>query len=1156
MSGRRRQEPGSAGSLPDDAARRRAVTVFDVNLVVTAGAGTGKTALLVERALNLIVGNGLPVESIAAITFTEKAAAELRQKIAAGLDRLQGLAREGAAPSPDRATEADRSYGWLIESGIDRETIRARALQALVRLDAASVSTIHAFCADLLRRHPREAGVDPGFAVDEGASFDSLFETEFERFVSEELGPSATRRTAWRRALAIPGAIGVVRDLARSLTSFLLPAAATGEPYRAADPGELFGPEIAALRARIARLPALPGLNPRLPGWLDQSDRMLAAFAASGAPALRRIDAPIPVAIFLTKAPPSPGSRLSDPDGEEVVDVLRRAHRLTKVLARVDEEVVAALVEVAAPLAVRAREALLRAGFVSFDALLGLTRDLLCRHLDVRRRCRDRLRAILLDEFQDTDPLQYEILFFIADEGEPAAADAYAARLAPGRLFIVGDAKQSIYRFRGADMDAYRRAVAHVIECGGKQLELSASFRSPADLLRPLNRMFGRWMPALPPDIATLQAEYREIVAARPVATAVPDPRVEIWSIVIDGDIEVRRRAEAAAIASWIAGQRGGSEATGEPLEHRHVAILLRALTHAGLFIGALRRAAVPFVIDGGRDFYERREVSDLIAFLRAVANPNDAPAVLAVLRSPLGAVTDAELAAFAAAGGRFDRPDGGIDLGPHPALGRALGDLDRFRTAARGRPVDAVVRSVLEESPLGLLHAATFDGAQRIANLRKLAVEAQDLARRGLSLEETLAALEDEFRTDRSEGESPLADDTVDAVRILSIHKAKGLEYPLVFVPDLGRIDSPGGQDPTRCARLRTDGHEHLAVGLAIGVTNTAGARLKMLDERHEEAEERRVFYVACTRARRRLILVNSSREKRAIPWRDALQEIGYLARGAYPEAGPLGEDVLHRLMIPAPEPRHATRSPKADHWRQAAEAFTTTAASAAATARPAIRWPAGTADRRATFAEQSEDGAPVRPARHQEAAGGGVAGRGESAGRVEAAGREVALIAGRAVHAALEHWDFHDAAALRTRADLEARRAVEEDPATAGSPGSIAAARRETAAIVDGFLGSDLPARLARATILGREVPVLFGGDDATVWSGACDLIYRDPSGAIVVADYKTDLVEGDPVEAASHYRDQVGIYRQAVARALPGETVHAEILFVRIGVAVSID
>jgi ATP-dependent helicase/nuclease subunit A len=1087
--------------------------------------------------------------SRAASGATSRAASGATSRAASGATSRAGSRETSRAAVPDPSgSAAGRAYRWLLDAKIPRDTIARRALQALVGIDAAPVSTIHAFCADLLRRHPREAGVDPGFAIDRGESFDVLFDAAFERFLAAELGPAGARQALWRRVLAIPGAIGMVRDLARSLASFLLPAVTPGDPYRPADPARLFGGEIAALRARLERIPALPGLNRNLPDWIRRVDRLLAAGAGGGPAVLRLIATSHGLAGILSKDPPSAGARLSPADQAEVEDALDQAHHLLSILAEVDEEAVAALVEVAAPIALRAREALLEAGYVSFDALLGLTRDLLRDHPAIRRRCRDRLRAILVDEFQDTDPLQYEILFFLADESDPPATDPWKTRLAPGRLFIVGDAKQSIYRFRGADLDAWRRAVDH-LSGGHPPLALTASFRSPAGLLRPINRLFDRWMNALPPASRALQAPYAAIEAARPGAET-PGPRLEIWSVEAAGRADDRRRAEADVIAAWIADHHRDGAGDGERLGYGKVAILLRALTHAGLYTRALRQAAVPFVIDGGRDFYERHEVSDLVAFLRAVASPNDGPAVLAVLRSPVGAVPDADLARFAAAGGRFDRPDGGIDLAPHPAVRRALADLAAFRVAARHRPVDAIVRAALEETPIGLLHAATFDGAQRIANLRKLAAEAQDLARRGLSLEEMIDALEDEFRTDRSEGESPLADETVDAVRILSIHKAKGLEYPVVFVPDLGRIDSGGGPRPTRCARLREDGQEHLTVSLSAGVGNLAAARLRLLDERHAEAEERRVFYVACTRARERLILVNSSRETRPIPWRDGLEALGYTARGAFPAEGPISADVLHRRKV-AVARRGDPRPPgTAAAWTRAIEAFETAAASAQSTARPAIRWPAGTTDERSTFATGDESGAPgPRVTR-------GAADRSAGSADADGGAGTAALVAGRAVHAALERWDFRDAAALRAMAEAATRPAAGEIRLAADPAATLARALREVGEILAGFLASDLPARLGRTTILGREVPVLFGGEEETVWSGACDLIYRDADGSVVVADYKTDAVSGDPREAADRYRPQMTVYREAVSRALPGATVRAEILFVRTGRTVRLD
>jgi len=201
-------------------------------------------------------------------------------------------------------------------------------------------------------------------------------------------------------------------------------------------------------------------------------------------------------------------------------------------------------------------------------------------------------------------------------------------------------------------MEAYQRAVRRVLECGGERLSLSVSYRSPAAILDPINRVFSEWIGPRAPSEGAFEPAYEPIESAREGGPGT-DPRVEIWTVTATGNAADRRRAEAGALAAFIASSAGGA---GAPLRFRDVAILFRALTHAPLYTQALRHAGIPFVVEGGRDFYERQEVGDLISFLRAASNPNDAAAVLAVMRSPLGGVPDAELARYAAAGGRLDR--------------------------------------------------------------------------------------------------------------------------------------------------------------------------------------------------------------------------------------------------------------------------------------------------------------------------------------------------------------------------------------------------------------------------------------------------------------------------------------------------------------------
>src|SRR5439155_18276936 len=298
---------------------------------------------------------------------------------------------------------------------------------------------------------------------------------------------------------------------------------------------------------------------------------------------------------------------------------------------------------------------------------------------------------------------QYEILFFLSEEAETQAAEAYRTRLAAGRLFIVGDPKQSIYRFRGADVEAYRRAVDHVAACGGEILTLDNSFRSPEEIVLPINALFDAWIGRRE---TNEQPAYRPIVSARgPGGDG--SPRIELWSVPAAGEADDRRAAEGNVVAGWIAANLGRPGATGRPLLCRNVALLFRALTNVDIYAQSLRRAGLPFVVEGGKKFYGRPEVGDLIAFLRAAANPNDRTALLAVLRGPLGGVPDSELALFGSAGGRLDLASAGdVDASAFPGLSRVLRQIETFRTALRGRAPDEAIRAALRDTPLLVLHA------------------------------------------------------------------------------------------------------------------------------------------------------------------------------------------------------------------------------------------------------------------------------------------------------------------------------------------------------------------------------------------------------------------------------------------------------------------
>ena len=799
----------------DQAARARAASDFATNLVVSAGAGTGKTTLLVERILTAIGTGVARLPEIAAMTFTDKAAGELRHRLASGLRRAQRLSQSSEA--------------------------RERAAEAEAALDSATVTTIHGFCSEILRAHPLAAGLPPGFAVDRGLEGRRFAAEEWSAFAQDELGPSGRRAALWARLLG-KFDLATLSEIGRVLAGGAISEKVLNENPLAFDLHAVLGPAAARLAEELsAAADGTEGLTKAPRTWLLDAARVLRTLASEGVPA----SLADPMGSVRT-------AKVSDADAEALEALGKRARPFLKGLEAFDAQLEADLFEALLPFARRLRARQTRAGLVDFDGLLVRTRDLLRDDAAVRASLKRRFRMILVDEFQDTDPIQYEIVLFLAERRDDRATDAYATRLEPGRLFIVGDAKQSIYRFRGADYAAYRKAVQHVLNQGGEELTLSSNFRSTPSILGPVNALFEEprsslWRSSdyLPP--------YVPIGAERD-----DDGRaaVEVWTTTAGPDATAaeRRRAEGLVLADEI--RNLAASASG--IRYDDVLILFRGFSDLPPYLRALREAGVPFVLSGGRTFFGRTEIVQAMAVLRAVADPADPIALLAYRRSPAGGVPDTELYADAA---HADSP--------RPALVAADARLSLLRAEAASLPIDAAVRHVLENSGLVALSGLAFEGSQRVANLEKLEAAAAEFARDGrATLLETLDALEERFESE-NEGDSPLADEDRDAVRIMSIHKAKGLESSIVVLADTAalRVDRPQTNETARMARF--DHGEFVRLD-GPAFRNGAAIAASLDDHLHRAAEDVRLLYVALTRARDRLIVFGE--EDGTTPWIEAI--------------------------------------------------------------------------------------------------------------------------------------------------------------------------------------------------------------------------------------------------------------------------------------------
>lgn len=1089
------------------------------NIVVTAGAGTGKTSLLIERILHLVLESGMGLDRLAAITFTEKASAEMRERLEEALETVCTMLA-GESDCADGSDEAQRVLERLATNpALSQDAILDRAYRSLELLDTAALTTIHSFAADVLRRHPGEAGVDPDFQVDEGTKAREVFRDvwcETLRRIFEQgeetskHGGSETIRDAWERLLD-RFSIGTLELIARQLSDFKVPIEAL-EDAGLAEQEELLmrclRNDVDEVRRLIAAVTGVRGLHQ---AFLKNLTRLEEIFQSVLEERVIWSEERLKDIGLNKTCSVGKNVELDEKQAKDVGGSMARLLKSTWALCEVDLDLPRDVATALYPIVSRTRKEFLRRGWMSYDAMITLTRDLLRDHVSVRREEANRFDHILIDEFQDTDPQQYEIAFFLAEKDLPeaeATRDALAVQLTPGKLFIVGDAKQSIYRFRGADIKAFQSAVQAIATQGGESHSLRTNFRSVPDLVNPLNLLFGRSFAGG----GKHDPVYEDLVSAvKP--RELPSPCIEIWSVGEAGILAREGRSlESEAIADWIE-----TEISEGRRRARDVAVLLRALTKVDFLLRALRRRDIPYVVEGGSEFYKRYEVELLLSFLRSITNTADGIALVTWLRSPAAAVPDVELQGFATAraGSPQKRPGTGTwsiyarpDAQIYPNLSRALEELRGFATRYHGQTLDVVARAALSETTLRAAMAASYEGAQRVANLDKAVRRVTELASDAtLSAGELLDRLDQEATSRSSEGDSSLADETIDAVRVLSIHKAKGLEWPVVVLPELAA--KPGGGRERESVLVDVFPPRSLVLKTKK-CRSPAYSIFKRENTLHEEAESRRIFYVATTRAREQLVLfVGPHAKKSATPWIRALGAWGYSLApdGAFPTAESFAEGaVRHVFLRDVREKGRSRKKAGLDHeLLRAVKEFDAACVRAAAAVDP-VHHPGS---------ERDEND----PGDSQQASASGSLS--------EPRDPRVARAAGEAVHLLLEVWDRVDESWLLENVDGASRVAASHEHV---NPRSVAA---ESLTILRRARDEGKLGELARLSVIGAEWPVLFRGGDGKIWEGKIDLLVGEASAPEVV-DFKTNRTESQE-ELDQTYSSQIERYAEGVQRSL---------------------
>jgi ATP-dependent helicase/nuclease subunit A len=1127
--------------LADTLDRRTAVATFDRNLVVTAGAGTGKTTLLIDRIVHLLLRNPDPIQmtDIVALTFTNKAANEIKQRLR---DRLQGYS--GADPRLEPVQEEQKKLQQQIESLMDtyrvsKDELDRRVQEALRNLERAEIGTIHSFAATLLRLFPLEAGVDPQFHEDDGKQFRRLFDQQWHLWLDQELALESPRAGEWRKVLKHL-TLEQIKDLAGSLCSESVQL----ERVQATRSGDAaLG---AWLRSMLASAASLSERHPE-----DRNNEKLVRAAHSVIQAFIDGGDATGTALAGQRACLLEHSINRDTKGWTEADI-KQAHSLVsaaKGLCRVDPALTHLIWKLLAPYAARFREIFVHEGFISFDGLLIRARNLVRDHLRVREELKRQYRTFLIDEFQDTDPIQYEILLYLAEQPGSTATNWRKVKLTAGKVFVVGDPKQSIYAFRRADIEAYLEVVEKIIKAqNGIECHLRTNFRSDRAIIDVVNGVFSSLIqpqPGMQPRYIGIQpAPGRDSPPL--VDSGKPLPATLVRKIIApDGDVsaETARRLEGESLADWLHDQVLNNasfvNARGERVlaQPKDVAILFRKLTDIHDYLEPLRRRGIRYVVEGERHFYAAKEIIDAVNLLRAIENPNDRLALVGVLRSPIGGLTDQsiyDLHCDNLLDYRLSQQLGGKDY--PPTLPQLYGALAKLHADCRRLPVGAAVSRILETLPLRLLAACYFHGEQAVANIDKLRRHAEILGREdsAMTFKAAIRQLQQRVLDVEEEGESVLAEEDVDAVRIMSVHKSKGLEFPIVVLA--GCHAGINGQQ-RRPAEALFDWSSGLT-GIRVGsFTDLAGVYIAEKNRLRAEEEAKRVLYVAMTRAREHLIISSGPSARKftgnflGMLDEAAQDQIGRATRSTNVEIGPgklAVELVEANLTAPGAgasrkKPRHGKRNWQdyMEVWRRRERNYQAALQSATFVTPTSLK----------RQEQEVTEGAVTTQAVTKE--------------------RTPAMLVGELAHRFLEHWDFAgDRNLLRHQlgAFLSASVPAEynQDANRIGE---------ELRAILDRFINSGIYAELRKARILGREVPLLMPWN-GQIMEGVIDLIY-ERNGLLYLADYKTDRIEAKDLRlGAERYRRQAEIYSEAARRSLKREVAAFKLIFLRLGETVEVD
>ncbi|MCC7155731.1 MAG: UvrD-helicase domain-containing protein [Bryobacterales bacterium] len=842
--------------LDDDAARARIRGSLGESLLVEASAGTGKTSELVKRIV-AVLGAGLThVSRIVAVTFTNKAAGELKLRLRQGLDRERQ----------------------------DAEGDRARNLEeALARLEEASIGTIHSFCGQILRERPVEARVDPAFEEIAEQENERLYNRAFQQWFQEALEqPSpglrrALTRMAWPADWQDLSPFDQLKYAGRQLHEWRdFPAEWARPPFNREQEVDRLASVILETAPKLVRAGYTKPVTD-LAEWIERAEavspRDYDTLEARFCKLWRALKTDKRRAFDSLKGPLEQFDTCS---GADLAAELR-----TEMLALID----------------RFEWQKRQTGRLDFLDLLLMTRDLVRGNGEVRRYLQNRFSHLFIDEFQDTDPVQAELLLLLAAD-DPAETDWLNVRPVAGKLFVVGDPKQSIYKFRRADVTLYQQLRKRLLEKDVRLVRLTRSFRAVRPIQLLVNAAFETEMTG---DEETGQIEYVPLEEhapapkTQPAIVVLPAPHPYGMKIVSKGAINLCLPDAVVGFIDWLLSEsrwrvrdpERGDEWT--EIAPRHICVLLRRRTNFGTDIAReytrrLEDRQIPHLLAGSKSLHAREEMENLRVALNAVEWPGDELSVFATLRGAIFAIDDALLLRYRHEHKRLDPfhvPEDAGDYAPIAVALRMLAELHRHRNR---QPVADTVNRLLEATRAHAVFALRPGGNQALANLYRLTEIARGYeVQGGISFRGFVEMLKE--KAEKGElAEAPVLEEGAEGVRLMTVHAAKGLEFPVVILADL--TANIARQEPERFV----DAAQRLCAMQLAGCAPYDLLVNKESEHAREAAEGVRIAYVAATRARDLLVVPavgDKAMDGWLMPLNKAIYPVFGKRRGAKPATG-----------------------------------------------------------------------------------------------------------------------------------------------------------------------------------------------------------------------------------------------------------------------------